>query len=217
LSAVEALIFDMDSTLADTSGVWRAAEERLLTGLGQAWSRELQRQYAGMNALDVAATVHRIVRPPMPVATCQRIMRDGLVEAYRAATAPEVPGASAMVTRLAGRVPMAVASGSPMEGIEIALRQIGLAGRFDLLLTSETVRRGKPHPDVFLAAAERLGVRAAGCVVFEDSQHGARAAESAGMRCIVRPSGSPDELAGLPCRVVASWDDVAAEDVFGGT
>jgi beta-phosphoglucomutase-like phosphatase (HAD superfamily) len=188
-----------------------------MAAVGHAWSDELQRQVAGMNALDVAATVHRILRPSLPAATCQHIMRDGLVEAYRVATIPEVPGASAMVARLAGRVPMAVASGSPMEGIEIALRQIGLAGRFDLLITSETVRRGKPHPDVFLAAAERLGVRAAGCVVFEDSQHGARAAQSAGMRCIVRPSVPPEHLAGLPCRVVTSWDEVEEQDVFVGT
>ena len=83
--------------------------------------------------------------------------------------------------------------------------------------TPETVRRGKPHPDVFLAAAQRLGVQAEACVVFEDSQHGARAAQSAGMRCIVRPSVPPEHLAGLPCHVVTSWDEVGEQDVFWGT
>ncbi len=210
-----ALIFDMDSTLADTNAIWDRAEDCMFAAIGHRRTPELAAQYAGMKADDLAATVHRILQPELVVRECQRILREALLESFARFRAPEVPGAVAMVQRLYGRVPMAVASGSPMAGIKATMAHLGITGCFDLLLSSEDLERGKPAPDVFLLAAEKLGVAPGSCLVFEDSTVGARAARAAGMRAIVRPNPQCRDVAGLAWRTVESWDEVSVESVFG--
>ena len=77
---------------------------------------------------------------------------------------------------------MAVASGSTRENVAAALlRAVGLDGFFDVVLTASDPVRGKPHPDIFLAAAERIRVAPKHCMVFEDSPLGLEAARKAGM------------------------------------
>jgi beta-phosphoglucomutase-like phosphatase (HAD superfamily) len=213
--AINALLFDMDGTLADTAPVWRVAEDALFAACGTPWDAAVQRQCLGMNARDLAAKVHELLRPAAPVAECQRVMRETLVATYRGGTVREMPGAVALVRRLAGRVPLAVASGSPLAGIETVVTQLGIRDLFALLLTSEEVARGKPHPDVFLEAARRLGVPPAECVVFEDSLVGTQAAVAAGMRVYVCPAVAPEAIAKLATGVVRHWDDLSAAQVFG--
>lgn len=91
---------------------------------------------------------------------------------------------------------MAVASSSPQENIELCVNSLGLDPYFHLLFSAERVARPKPAPDVFLAAAERMGVRPEDCVVVEDSANGSRAAKAAGMRCIgfVNPDSGDQDL-----------------------
>ena len=86
---------------------------------------------------------------------------------------------------------MAVASGSPLELIEHLFGVLGWRRYFWVLASSEEVPRGKPHPDVFLEAARRLGLAPSTLVVVEDSLVGVQAAKAAGMACYVVPS-SPD-------------------------
>ncbi|HSM01388.1 MAG TPA: HAD family phosphatase [Acidimicrobiia bacterium] len=81
-------------------------------------------------------------------------------------------------------VPIAVASASPRERLDLTLRAGGLDGRFGVSISGDDVARGKPAPDCYLAAAEGLGVDPAECVAVEDSAPGATAAVAAGMRTI---------------------------------
>lgn len=203
-----ALLFDMDDTLVATAAIWRDAEEHLLKSIGAVWTAELSATYKGKNALDVAATIHAALRPTQDLPTCQRIMRDRLIANFHAKAPLAVPGAVDLVRRLRHLGPSAVASGSPLPAIEHALASIGLGSAFNQLISSESVKRGKPSPDVFLAAAEKLGVRPADCVVFEDSLIGAQAAKAAGMRCIVRPSLANAKINDVSDRVVSDWAEV---------
>ena len=114
-------------------------------------------------------------------------MRRFLLEAFADPVAP-LPGADALVRALAPHYPLALASGSPEEAIRGVLESAGWAPLFRVVVSSESVAAGKPAPDVFLAAAARLGAAPARCLVFEDSLHGVRAARAAGMRCFVVPS-----------------------------
>jgi len=77
-----------------------------------------------------------------------------------------------------------VASSSPPGFIERVLRCLGVRDRFAVVISSTEVARGKPAPDVFLAAARKLDVEPAECVVIEDSANGILAAKRAGMRCV---------------------------------
>jgi len=212
-AARSGLIFDFDSTLALTEPIWRRAEERMLQSVGRRWTPELAAQYAGMNANDLAATAHRVLGLTCPVSELQQRMRAELLAAYGALPIEPVPGAAELVRRVRGLAPIAVASGSPLPALERALGSLGLRDCVQAVLSSEAMPRGKPHPDVFLAAARTAGVSPAACVVFEDSVVGAQAARAAGMACIVRPSLESATFEGLADRVVRSWDDVSREYV----
>lgn len=208
-----AIIFDMDDTLVATAAIWRVAEETLLAACGQAWTADLALQYKGMNSLDVAATIHRILRPGLSCAECQRIMRDKLLQQYETIPVTQMAGAVDCVRNLRGIAPMAVASGSPLAGIQTALRRLEILDCFDLVVTSESVPRGKPHPDVFLETARQLGVKPEHCLVFEDSLVGVQAACAAGMKSFAVPSSSSNHpaIAERATRTFSSLCDVTPE------
>jgi len=203
-----ACIFDMDDLLVDTSRVWIAAEERLLARMDHKRSMEEAVRWNGLNCADVARTIHEIYRPPWQLAESQGMLRRELIATYRSALEmPAMPGAVELVRSLSGRYPLAVASGSPLEGIAIALERLRIRDCFAVLISSEEVPRGKPAPDVFLAAAARLGAEPARCLVFEDSLAGARAARAAGMACFSVPSAEHDKVAALSTRVLRTLAD----------
>ena len=78
----------------------------------------------------------------------------------------------------------AIASSAPGENVGVMLRALALDGMFEAIVSAEDVTKGKPDPQVFLAAAERLGVAPDRCIVVEDAAVGVQAARSAGMRCM---------------------------------
>jgi HAD superfamily hydrolase (TIGR01509 family) len=108
-----------------------------------------------------------------------------------------LPGVRTWLDRLrdAG-IPCAIGSSTHRENIALSLGMIGLADCFDAMVTSEDVKQGKPHPEVFLTAAARLGAEPARCVVFEDALVGIAAAHAGGMRVVaVATTHPPEELA----------------------
>ena len=212
----EALIFDLDGTLVETSHLWIAAEDELLAAAGGERTPEISARFSGRQIADMAEIVRSEFRPEMDIAECAAILTGSVMRRFRSGDIDEMPGAGALLRKLEGRAPMAVASGSSVPLIEMALEKAGLRGFFSELVTSEGLPHGKPRPDVFLEAARRLGVPPGGCVVFEDSLPGLQAAEAAGMLCIVRPRGPhADEIRRRAARWVDSWDEVSLEGVFG--
>jgi HAD superfamily hydrolase (TIGR01509 family) len=211
MSEVQAFIFDMDDTIARTGPIWRHAEVTLLDAIGEKWTPELSAQYKGMNALDVAATIHRIVKPNTSLEQGQKLLRNTLLEEYRRRRIEPMPGAVDCVRRMRKLGKMALASGSPLSGIHEVLNQLGIHNEFDVILSSESVPRGKPHPDVFLAAANKLHVEPANCLVFEDSLIGAQAARAAGMRCFVVPTITHPEAFAELGTVLPDWNEVSSD------
>jgi HAD superfamily hydrolase (TIGR01509 family) len=93
-------------------------------------------------------------------------------------------------------IPVAVATSAPPENVRHTLAELGLAARLGRVVRADEVPRGKPHPDVFLAAAGMLEVPAGECLAFEDAPAGVAAAKAAGMTCIgVTTTFSADALA----------------------
>jgi beta-phosphoglucomutase-like phosphatase (HAD superfamily) len=86
-----------------------------------------------------------------------------------------------------GRIPMAVVSGSPGDSIRRTLKFLGVLERFDTLVGAEDYKNGKPSPEPFLIAAERLKVAPERCLVFEDAELGVQSAEAAGMKWVRIP------------------------------
>ena len=109
--------------------------------------------------------------------------------------------------RCAERWPLAVASSSNPELIEVVLERAGIRGLFLAVVSSQDVPRGKPAPDVYLEASRRLGVEPERCAAVEDSHNGIRSAKAAGMRVVAVPNVHfpPDaEALGLADTVVRS-------------
>jgi HAD superfamily hydrolase (TIGR01509 family) len=99
-----------------------------------------------------------------------------------------VPEVMEHVLAAYGRIPIAIVSGSTRESVEASLGVLGIADKFNTLVCAGDYVHGKPNPEPFLMAAERLGVNPADCLVFEDADPGIEAAKSAGMGWVKVPS-----------------------------
>ena len=123
-----------------------------------------------------------------------------------------VPGVQDWLARFhrAG-IRQAVATSGCRANAELIVEHIGAAPYLQALVTAEDALRGKPHPDLFLLAAERLSTPPARCLVIEDSLHGIRAARAAGMRCLALTTTHPehelvDLAAVLPDMTAFTWE-----------
>jgi beta-phosphoglucomutase-like phosphatase (HAD superfamily) len=182
-----ALIFDCDGTLADTMPVHYQA---WVATLGPAGIPFPESRFYALGGMPTARIIQLLSdEHGVPVADVE-----ALSEAKEAAFLELMAGIRPVerVFRIAqayrGKLPMAVASGGYRAVIRRTLDMIGVGDWFDAVVCAEDTARHKPEPDVFLEAARRLGVAAAGCVVFEDTDLGLEAARRAGMPAVdVRP------------------------------
>jgi HAD superfamily hydrolase (TIGR01509 family) len=183
----EAVIFDLDGVLLDSEQLWNRAKEAVVRETGGSWREEAPRDMMGMSAPEWSAYLHRELRVPLDPEAIDREVVARMEELYRARL-PLLPGAVEAVRSLAARWPLGLASSSNREIIDLALELAGMADAFTATVSSEEVARGKPAPDVYREAAQRLGVRAAACVAVEDSSNGLRAGAAAEMAVIAVPN-----------------------------
>ena len=179
-----ALIFDCDGTLADTMPLHFRAWRQVLDGLGHTHVFPESQFYAfgGVPAREVLIRLKDEHDLSFDV--------DELTEAKEAAFAElvvesvPIPEVVAEAQRFFGVAPLAVASGGQRELVEGTLERLGIRELFPVVVGSQDTERGKPEPDLFLLAAERLGVDPKTCVVFEDAPAGIEAARRAGMMAV---------------------------------
>jgi HAD superfamily hydrolase (TIGR01509 family) len=206
----DAVIFDLDGVLMDSEQRWNGAKEALVREAGGQWREEAPAGMMGMSSTEWAAYLHDALGVPMEVDEISRDVVRRMEEGYRREL-PLLPGASEAVRALAARWPLGLASSSNREVIDLVLELAGFGDAFRVTVSSEEVERGKPAPDVYLAAARGLGVEAAGCVAIEDSSNGLRSAAAAGMTVIAVPNPhyppEPDALS-LAAAAVAVVGDV---------
>ena len=178
----------MDGVLVDTEHLWDEVREELTDEWGGRYTPEAQQAMMGMSSHEWSRYLHEVVglREPPDVINGEVVRR--MLARYEV-DLPVVPGAVQAVRGLAeAGFRLALASSSNRELIDTVLRRLGLTELFEVTVSSEEVARGKPAPDVYLEAAERLGVDPARCVAVEDSASGIRSAHAAGMRVIAYPN-----------------------------
>ena len=184
---IDGVVFDLDGLLLDSEQVWDAAREELANERGGHWHPQAQRDMMGMSSPEWSRYMHDVIGLPEPPEEINDEVVQRLERSYREHL-PVIPGAQAAVERLAARWPLALASSSNRELIDLALDLMGIAGCFQATVSSEEVAHGKPAPDVYLEAARRLDVDPTRAVAIEDSHNGIRAAKAAGMGVVAIPN-----------------------------
>ena len=217
MSAIEAVVFDLDGVLVDSEHVWDEVREELARERGGQWHERAQADMMGMSSTEWSRYMHDVVG----LSASPEEINDEVVQRMRARYTDDLPlidGAVEAVERLAGSFRLALASSSNRPLIDAVLVEAGLERFFEATISSEEVARGKPAPDVFLEAARRLGVAAERCAAIEDSGNGLRAAHAAGMRVIAIPNRRyppPAEALSLADVRLDSLDDLSLEVVEG--
>jgi beta-phosphoglucomutase family hydrolase len=110
-------------------------------------------------------------------------------------------------------IPLALATSSRKRKMKRVMLDIGFANYFDAFVTGEEVINGKPHPDMFLLAAQRLSVDPSNCLVFEDAINGVIAAKSAGMKCVAVTNTHPESDLSIADLVINNFSQVTEREI----
>jgi HAD superfamily hydrolase (TIGR01509 family) len=183
-----AYIFDCDGTLVDSMPLhlhaWRAALK--MHGFPpEYFTLKMHHDYAGMPGAAIVRKLNMEFKTDLPPEQVEIDKVKWYLDHHT-----DVRGIEPVVeiARMAhGKLPMSVASGSDAHIVHDSLKAIGIHQLFDTVITPVDVPRGKPFPDMFLLAAERMGVKPGDCLVFEDGLLGIEAAKAAGMQYVFIP------------------------------
>jgi len=212
---LEAVVFDCDGLLVDTETAWTRAERVLYARRGHEFTVDHKRELLGTSGATARATIERHLGLPAGAGGALQQELHVLVLDEVAAYAPPMPGAVELVRALRARgTPIALASNSPREHVDLALETSGFAGSFAAVVTPEDVGLPKPAPDLYAEAVRRLGAAPAGAVALEDSPTGVASARAAGKFVIGVPS-FPGVTLDAAHLVVASLDARGVHDALG--
>jgi HAD superfamily hydrolase (TIGR01509 family) len=206
---LQLVIFDCDGVLVDSEAISCGVLASMLSAEGLATTlEESRRDYQGLRLDEVLASAEAKLGRPLPEDWLERYERER-AETFRC-DLNAVPGAAAAVARVAAAgVAVCVASQGKLEKTRLTLGLTGLLELFgqEALFSAHSVPRGKPHPDLFLAAAHAMGAEPARCAVVEDTPTGVTAAVAAGMRAFGYSADSDEAaLRDAGAALVASLD-----------
>jgi HAD superfamily hydrolase (TIGR01509 family) len=214
--SARAVLWDLDGTLVDSADQhWRAWHETMLIAGVQVTRKQFQTSFGQRNDvilstwLDEPPTSERVRRLGEAKEVCyRRMVRDeGVVP---------LPGAERWIVQLADDGWMqAIASSAPRQNVDVVIGALGLGHYFAAIVAAEDVRRGKPEPDVFVTAAQRLAVTPDRCVVVEDTVAGVEAARRAGMVSVM-VSASGNSSADVVVKSLDALDRHVFDRLTGG-
>jgi HAD superfamily hydrolase (TIGR01549 family) len=213
-----AVIFDLDGVLADSEPWWNQIDAKLLAEYGVSYRGEYHRNVLGVsyrlavefykNAFHISASVEELMRRRGEIATDFFANRVGLFSSAK----------TTLEQLREMKLPLAVATSSVSASARPFLERTGIRSLFSVVVTGDEVQQGKPHPEIYLRAAKKLGISPEACLVIEDALAGIAAAKAANMRVAAIPDrrfvdpqeyekeanyvlGSPSEIAALIRRV----------------
>ncbi len=189
---ISAVILDMDGLMLDTERLARIAWDRAMADWGHTIPDEVYYRLIGRTVRDVGELLREALAADLPFEEIAERKRQYIDEEIARHGIPVKPGVFELLDWIE-QVGLKKATATSTFR-EVAMRKLTLAGlqdRFDAIVCGDDVRRGKPAPDIFLAAASRLEAPASQCVVLEDSEPGIEAAQAAGMTALLVPDLKP--------------------------
>jgi len=182
----QCVIFDMDGVIVDSEPLHQACERKMFHRLGIQVSAEEHDALVGSTDETMWLKLSQLHSLPVPVEEAVRMKKELYLEFLQLDTHfLPVPFVRELMEDLyQNGFTMALASSSPHEQIRYILDRFDMGQFFSAIISGEDVEEGKPHPGIFLRAAEAVGVDPRSCLVIEDSRNGVTAALSAGMRCV---------------------------------
>ncbi|HTY20786.1 MAG TPA: HAD family phosphatase [Geobacteraceae bacterium] len=213
-----AVIFDFDGIIVDTEPLhYRAFQEVLAPlGLGYSWDVYLER-YLGFDDRDALREAFRCGGRALREEDLHRLITEK-GEAFTRIIASGVspyPGVIELIRSLKGCVPLAICSGALPSDIAPILKQFGISGHFDVMVTAADVRASKPDPASYALAVARLqenypdrGIVPSNCLAIEDTPAGIASARGAGLKVVAVTNSYPEaELSGA-LKIIATLDGV---------
>lgn len=210
MSSLKAAIFDLDGLMLDTESVSRMGWQKALADFGFSLDDSVYFQIIGLIVPDMETIFKKVFGDDFPL---EQVNNKRLLYMYDHFDKFGVTVKKGLFDLLdfldKTGLAKAVATSSCRQSAFRKLTTAALLNRFDVVVTGDDVQKGKPAPDIFLAAAKKLNVPAADCLVFEDSENGIRAANSAGMTIIVVPDVKQPErkIAALARGIFPSLSD----------
>lgn len=185
---IKAAIFDMDGLLIDSEPFWRRSQKIVLPSLGIPVRDEMFEQFMGKRIDEVVASLYH--QYPWDGPTCKEVEQlivDHVIQLIHK-DGRALPGVVSTLELLNKKgIKLALASSSGISIINTVLHKLELSKFFQIVHSAQDETYGKPHPQVFISTAQKLGIMCSECVVFEDSFNGVIAALAANMRCIAVP------------------------------
>jgi beta-phosphoglucomutase len=206
------VVFDMDGVLVDSAEAHFESFMRLVAEYGRSISREEFAKLFGRQNRDIMPALFGPLSEAEIEARSDR--KEALYRDLVRGNLPAIPGAVDLVRALqAADVRMAIGSSGPRANVELIIQELGIGDALCGYVCSEDVRRGKPHPDVFVEAARRLDLPPARCVVIEDAPHGIEAAHAAGARAVAILIHQPREAFPNPDLAVDALAELTVEQL----
>ena len=182
---MKAVIFDMDGVLVDSQPYHFKADIDTMAEYGVIKDQKFYEAFAGTLTDNRMRTLRDMFGLDVPAEELIEKREKMILDIMANEDIKPVSGIPELLRSIkALGLKTAVASSSGIELIELVLDRLGIAVYFDSITSGNDVKRGKPDPDVFLLAAERIGVNPRDCFVVEDSENGVKAAKSAGMKAL---------------------------------
>jgi len=210
---IAAVIWDMDGVLADTAPhhfrAWRETFAKMSIDFTEA---DFRRGFGIRNDAIIKNTLGEQTSPDEIEAIAKA--KEATFRGIIGHDIKPLPGALELIRALYEKgIRMAIASSTVIENIRLIVGSLGIEKYMKAVLTGHDVTEGKPHPQVFLKAAERLGADPKKCVVIEDAVAGVKAAKSAGMRCVAITSSHPREKLKEADLIVDTLEEVTVKDL----
>jgi beta-phosphoglucomutase-like phosphatase (HAD superfamily) len=195
-TTLAAVVFDMDGLMLDTECIYKEVWQSATAQVGYSMTDELYFTLVGRPHADCEAAVVAHFGNDFPLARAQVCFTETWQRHVATHGIQTKTGLLELFAFLdAKRLPTAVATSTDHDTAMASLRAAGITRAFDAIVTGDQIRHGKPAPDIYLEAAQRLQVAPEQCIAIEDSDAGTLAASSAGMRTLVVPDLKPPSAA----------------------